>query len=110
MTAQAFAQDKSYRRSPPDRRRARRRPKETDEVAKAVERFLRALGRRVADGDPDQLRLLAQIEEVLRRAQAEAVSGLRAQGWSDALIGAELGVTCWAVRKRWPRGGGPDGP
>jgi hypothetical protein len=93
---------------PLERRRARRRPRETAEVAQTVERFLRALGRRVADGDPDQLRHFTQIREVLAEAEGVAVAGLRAQGHSDTFIGEESGISRQLLAYRHGRGGDAD--
>lgn len=78
--------------------------RETPDVARAVERLVRAIGRRVAaDGIPEYLEELRRVERALDAAHREAVDGLRALGFSDTEIGRPLGVTRQAVRQRWPR-------
>jgi hypothetical protein len=74
-----------------------------DEIAEAIGRMLRALGRRCADGDPDTAHLLRFLLGELDDAFADAVAGWRRSGFSDAQIGRELGVTKQAVQQRWPR-------
>lgn len=86
--------------------KARRRSapyRETRDVTNAVQRLITALGKRVADGDPDELLLLRAVASTVRTAEATAVAGLREQGHSDAVIGTYLGVTRQAVEQRWPR-------
>lgn len=75
----------------------------TDDVASGLVRQLAAFGRRVGQGDPDELTFLKQLRAELDTALAAAVLGLRAAGFSDGQIGRELGVTGQAVNKRWPR-------
>jgi hypothetical protein len=77
--------------------------REDGEVASACVRLIRSLGRRVADGDPDGLEHLLLIEQATSDAWGVAVDGLRASGYIDAAIGAQLGVTRQAVQARWPR-------
>lgn len=85
-------------------RRVRAAPyRETPDVADAVQRLVTALGRRVADGDPDELLLLRSLSETVRAAEATAVAGLRAQGHSDATVAGVLGCSRQAVEQRWPR-------
>jgi hypothetical protein len=84
-------------------RRRRQAVREAPEIAASARRLIEALGRRVAGGDPDGLRLLADLRDAIGRAEQVAVAGLRAQGHSDATLGAELGVSRQAVRQRWPR-------
>lgn len=88
----------SAKRAP--RRRAYR---ETHEIAAAVCRLVLAIGRRAAEGDPEDLAELFRIEDTVAIALAAAVDGLRAQGRSDSEIGRVLGVTKQAVAQRWPR-------
>jgi hypothetical protein len=84
--------------------------RETDDVADAVVRLTGAVGRRVANEDPDGLVYLRQIQEALDAAFAEAVYGLREHGFSDADIGRELGgVSRQAVAQRWPHTDGRQG-
>lgn len=78
--------------------------RETPDVAAAVVRLVTAIGRRVADGDPEDLPELVRVEQALAEAFRAGVAGLRAAGRSDSEIGAQLGVSKQAVAQRWPRG------
>jgi hypothetical protein len=90
-------------------RRRRQATREAPEIATSARRLIEALGRRVADGDPDGLALLADLRATIGGAEQVAVAGLRAQGHSDAVIGRELGISKQAVAQRWPRDGDGDG-
>jgi hypothetical protein len=79
-----------------------RRHKETAELAGAVIRLLRALGRRLASEDAE-LEQLRRIQSALDAAWLEAINGLRSHGMSDSEIGRELGVTKQAIQRRFPR-------
>jgi hypothetical protein len=72
-------------------------------VAAAVVRLVTAIGRRVADGDPEDLTELLRVDRAVAEAYRAGVDGLRAAGRSDGEIGAVLGVTRQAVAQRWPR-------
>jgi hypothetical protein len=91
----------------PDTVKARLTPKhprrqvENDHYAAFVRRILRADSRRVGDGDVEALVLMLDLAEVIDTAIAEAVKGLRAQGYSWAEIGARLGITRQAAQQRW---------
>ena len=74
-----------------------------EELAEAIVRMTRALGRRCAGADPDSAAYLRLVRDELAAAEAEAVKGWRVLGFSHADIGRELGVTKQAVQKRWPR-------
>jgi hypothetical protein len=63
-----------------------RRQVENDEYAAFVRRILRAYSHRVGNGDA---------------AMAEAVKGLRDQGYSWADIGSRLGISRQAAQQRW---------
>lgn len=76
---------------------------EDDKIADAVVRMTRALGRRVAAGDPDAAVLFERLDGELRQAWSVAVAGWRSSGFSDGEIGAPLGITKQAVQQRWPR-------
>lgn len=83
----------------------RSRPvRETHDVAAGAGRQIRAVGRRVADEDPADLALLLELDEQLRLAWDDAITGLRQTGYSDSEIGGVLGTTKQAVQQRWPRG------
>jgi hypothetical protein len=85
---------------------------ENTEYAAFVARAIRAAGRRVADGDPEDLAELTQLKEQLDEAMAVAVRGLRAaphsHSWSR--IAACLGITRQAAMQRWPEAGGTRKP
>jgi len=83
--------------------------RETDDVAEAACRLIGAVGRRVAEEDPDGLVYLGQIEQALADALETAVLGLREHGFSDAAIGRELGVSRQAVAQRWAHADGREG-
>lgn len=82
---------------------ANRRWTETPDLADAVARLMRSMGRRVAQEDERSLAALERLEDELAGAWADAVAGLRAIGVSDVAIGRELGITRQAVEQRWPR-------
>jgi hypothetical protein len=79
----------------------KRWPVENDEYASLIRRVLRAYSRRVAAGDADALAdmtgLAAELDEVI----SQAVTGLRAAGYSWAEIAARLRVTRQAAQQRW---------
>ena len=77
---------------------------ECRDVTAAAARMIRAVGRRVADGDPEDLAELLALSDVLHESTRVAVDGLRAQGRSWAEIAAPLGTTRQAAFKRWGEG------
>lgn len=85
------------------RRRRSRGYRETPEVADGVGRIILAVGKRIATEDPADLEILLGLDVRLSEAWALAVAGIRRSGFSDAEIGAVLGVTKQAVQQRWPR-------
>jgi hypothetical protein len=74
---------------------------ENDEYAAFARRVLRAYARRVADGDVEALTLLLGLSAEIDTAIGQAVTGLRAFGYSWAEIGARLGITRQAAQQRW---------
>lgn len=78
--------------------------RDTADVAEAVERLIRTVGKRCATEDADALKNLVALEASLAEAWAIAIAGIRESGATDAQIGRELGVTRQAVQQRWPRG------
>jgi hypothetical protein len=80
---------------------ATRRRVELDAFLQMVTRIVRAAGRRVGDGDVDDLRVLLLIRQALDEATVEAVRGLREAGctWED--IGQATGTTRQAALMRW---------
>lgn len=77
--------------------------RETPDVAAAVKRMIRAIGRRVGQEDPSSLASLVMLEDALARAWRDAVNDLRGAGFSDREIGEALGVSQQAVQQRWAR-------
>lgn len=82
--------------------------RETEDVASAVSRLVRAVGRRVAEEDLDGLAPLLDLDAALADAWADAVKGLR-RNYADRLIGERIidrrtgkGITRQAVEQRWP--------
>ncbi|SRR6266704_818113 len=86
------------------RRRGQRaeRKTQTDDYARSVVRQIASMGIR-ASADLDALTWLAEAASRARDALPIAVDGCRARGYSDAAIGAALGITRQAVWKRFPR-------
>jgi hypothetical protein len=80
-----------------------RRLVENDEYAAFARRVLRAYSRRVADGDVEALILMLGLSAEIDTAIGQAVTGLRAFGYSWAEIGSRLGVTRQAAQQRWGR-------
>ncbi len=80
-----------------------RRTIDTDQYIKMTARIVSGAGRRVADADPDELKQLLDLRDVVDRAILQAVAGLRASGatWQD--IGDSLGVTRQACIMRWAK-------
>jgi hypothetical protein len=74
---------------------------ENDEYAAFARRVLRAYSRRVADGDVEALTLMLGLSAEIDTAISQAVTGLRAFGYSWAEIGSRLGVTRQAAQQRW---------
>ncbi len=75
--------------------------RETPDVAKGVARMIRALGRRVGDGDPVDLQELRMLRAVLDEAERAAVEGQRANEFSWAQIAEGLGTTRQNAQQRF---------
>ena len=83
---------------------ASRRPKqyrETHAFIGAARRFIRAAGKRVADGDEPELRELVSLRIDLENAITAGVRGQRAIGRSWAHIGNALGISRQAAFQKW---------
>ena len=76
---------------------------ENDEYAAFARRVLRAYARRVATGDVEALTLMLGLSAEIDDAINQAVTGLRAFGYSWAEIGSRLGITRQAAQQRWGR-------
>lgn len=64
-------------------------------------RILRALGRRMAVSDPEDLAELLELHAELGAAIDQAVRGLRASGFSWSEIARGTGTTRQAAHARW---------
>lgn len=78
-----------------------RRVVENDEYAAFLRRILRAYSRRIASGDVEALAYLAEVTDELHTITQQAVTGLRAYGYSWADIARPLGITRQAAQQRW---------
>jgi hypothetical protein len=74
---------------------------ENDEYAAFVRRIVRAYAKRVGSGDVEALTDMVGLSTLLDGAIFEAVTGLRAHGYSWADIAARLGITRQAAQQRW---------
>jgi hypothetical protein len=74
---------------------------ENPEYTAFARRILRACGRRIAAGDIESLALMAELADTIDASIRDAVTGLRARGYSWADIGSRLGVTRQAAQQRW---------
>jgi hypothetical protein len=74
---------------------------ENDAYAAFAHRILSAYARRIATGDIEALPLLTNLADDIDAAIRDAVTGLRAFGYSWADIGTRLGVTRQAAQQRW---------
>ena len=79
----------------------RRRVVENDEYAAFLRRVIRAYSRRVGAGDIDAIAEMAVLADHLDTAIGDAITGLRAIGYSWADIALRLNVTRQAVQQRW---------
>jgi hypothetical protein len=78
-----------------------RRAVENDEYAAFLRRVIRAYSRRVASGDIDAVGDMTALATDLDRAIHDAITSLRALGYSWADIGLRLGITRQAAQQRW---------
>lgn len=78
-----------------------RRTVETPSYIEFARRVIRAAGRRVANADEVELRMLLGLHSDLDNAVAEAVNGLRQRGVSWAYIASAFGITRQAAQQRW---------
>lgn len=77
---------------------------ENSEFTAFGSRIIRAAGRRIAAGDVEALPDLAALSADLDAAIGDAVTGLRAAGYSWGEIASRLGVTRQAAHQRWATG------
>jgi hypothetical protein len=74
---------------------------ENDEYAAFLRRVIRAYSRRVASGDIEAITTLAALAGHLEDATRQAITGLRALGYSWADIAMRLGITRQGAQQRW---------
>jgi hypothetical protein len=74
--------------------------RETEDVYKAVRRFVFSLGRR-ASSDIDALPYLVEVAQLAEQQLAHAVQGCVAAGWSYGDVARVLGVSRQAVHQRF---------
>jgi len=74
---------------------------ENDAYAAFTRRVIRAYARRVATGDVEALIDLVGLAQQLDTAILQAVTGLRACGYSWTEIATRLGITRQAAHQRW---------
>ena len=75
------------------RGRRRERQYDTDEFARMITRMIRNLGRRVGRSDIDNFGALWRVRDAADQACADAIDGLRAEGFSWRAIGHAAGLT-----------------
>ena len=78
-----------------------RRVVENDDYAAFARRVIRAYARRIATGDIEALAAMTVLATDLDQAINDAVTGLRACGYSWAEIARPLGITRQAAQQRW---------
>jgi hypothetical protein len=74
---------------------------ENDEYAAFARRVLRAYSRRVASGDIEAIAEMAALAAEIDTAIRDAITGLRARGYSWADIAKRLGITRQGAQQRW---------
>jgi hypothetical protein len=74
---------------------------ENDAYAAFTRRVIAAYARRVATGDVEALTDLVSLSHQLDTAILQAVTGLRACGYSWTEIATRLGITRQAAHQRW---------
>ena len=79
----------------------RSRVVENDEYAAFVRRVIDAYSRRVAEGDIEAITTMAHLADHLEDATRQAITGLRAFGYSWADIALRLGITRQGAQQRW---------
>jgi hypothetical protein len=78
-----------------------RRAVENHEYGAFVRRVIRAYSRRVAAGDIEAISAMLNTSAEMDTAIQNAITGLRAIGYSYADIALRLGVTRQAIQQRW---------
>jgi hypothetical protein len=68
---------------------------------RALRRVIDAYSRRVAEGDIEAITTMAHLAGHLEDATRQAITGLRAFGYSWADIAMRLGITRQGAQQRW---------
>jgi hypothetical protein len=79
----------------------RSRVVENDEYAAFLRRVIRAYSRRVAAGDIEAITTMTHLADNLDQAVRDAITGLRAYGYSWADVAMRLGITRQGAQQRW---------
>jgi hypothetical protein len=79
----------------------RTRAVENDQYAAFIRRVIRAYSRRVADGDIEAITTMANLAADFDTAIRQAITGLRAFGYTWADIALRLGITRQGAQQRW---------
>jgi hypothetical protein len=79
----------------------RTRVVENDEYVAFLRRVIAAYSRRIAAGDIEAITDMAALADDLDHGIRQAISGLRAAGYSWAEIAARLGITRQGAQQRW---------
>ena len=74
---------------------------ENDDYARFTRRILAAHGRRIGSGDIEGLAELSRLADEIDSTVTDAVTGLRAAGFSWADIAARLGTSRQAAHQRY---------
>lgn len=109
MPQPTAAVDSDVKASSTPHRRSKRAKVERETTGRrgylaAAERFIRAAGRRVGEGDEPELAGLLALRDVLEEAISEGVAGQRSYGKSWADIARATGTTREAAWQRWGKG------
>ena len=74
---------------------------ENDEYAAFLRHVIRAYSRRVTAGDIEAIIAMDRLATDLKDATRQAITGLRASGYSWADIAMRLGITRQGAQQRW---------
>ena len=107
MTYAVRTADRPSRVNKPLTPKRRYRVVENDEYAAFLRRVIRAYSRRVAAGDIEAITAMARLADDLEDATRQAITGLRASGYSWADIAMRLGITRQGAQQRWGETPGP---
>jgi hypothetical protein len=99
MTPPALTAHFTVNRSLTPERRSR--AVENDEYAAFARRVIAAYSRRVGSGDIEAITAMAALADHLDNAIRQAITGLRAAGYSWADIAGRLGITRQGAQQRW---------